>query len=171
MSPRTHYGTLGGRLVRFLTGCGKEKNPLPPMRIEPWIIEHALSCHMVPTLPTFVHQITDTEGLTLSWPAGHLCPTYKESFQVHWDNSISLFLHAATYLEVSLFRWTSRNAFPRETAVYKWYCMQCCFWYYSRVSLPAGIEAKRIIPEAALHTVPFVHGCFMGKCIPTGSTE
>jgi len=29
--------------------------------------------------------------LTLSWPAGHICPTYKESFQVRWDNSIPLF--------------------------------------------------------------------------------
>jgi len=43
-----------------------------------------------------------------------------------WDNSIPLFLHAAIYLEVSVFRWTSQNAFPRETAVYKWYCVQCC---------------------------------------------
>jgi hypothetical protein len=82
-------------------------------------------------------------SLTLSWPAGHMCPTYKESFQVHCDNSIPLFLHAVIYLEVSLFRWTSQNAFSRETAVYKWYCVQ----------------------------VSFVHGCFAGKCILTGSTE
>jgi len=27
--------------------------------------------------------------LTLLWPAGHICPTYKESFQVCWDNSIA----------------------------------------------------------------------------------
>ena len=67
-----------------------------------------------------------TVFLTLSWPAGHMCPTYKEFFQVHWDNSIPLFLHAAIYLEVSLFRWTSQNAFSHETAVYKWYCVQCC---------------------------------------------
>jgi hypothetical protein len=39
--------------------------------------------------------------LTVSWPAGHISPTYKESFQVCWDNSIPLFLHAAIYLEVS----------------------------------------------------------------------
>ena len=50
----------------------------------------------------------------------HVCSTYKESFQVHWVNSIPHFLHAAIYLEVSLFRWTSQNAFSRETAVYKW---------------------------------------------------
>jgi hypothetical protein len=30
-------------------------------------------------------------------------PTYKESFQVRWDNSIQFFPHAAIYLEVSLF--------------------------------------------------------------------
>ena len=184
--------------------------------------------------------------LTLSWPAGHICPTYKESFQVCWDNGIPLFLHAAIYLEASLFCWTSQNAFShvqmilcamlpcsiahsiictrlfhrkmlsdwfshvqmilcvsrenafwlvfprtndtvcsaamqhctqyhlytavsRENAfwlvfpctnntvcfagkciltgfpMYKWYCVQCC--------------------NAALHTVSFVHGCFMGKCI------
>jgi len=58
------------------------------------------------------HRHTDNY-LTLSWPAGHICRTYKESFQVHWDNSIPLFLHAAIYLEVSLFHWTSHNAFSR----------------------------------------------------------
>jgi hypothetical protein len=74
--------------------------------------------------------------LTLSWPAGHICPTYNESFQVRWVNSIPLFLHAALkYLH----------------SVYKWYCVQC---YY-----------------ATLHTVSFVHRCFAGKCILTGSTE
>ena len=50
----------------------------------------------------------------------------RRAFQVRWDNSIPLFLHAAIYLGVSLFRWTSQNAFSRETAVYKWYCVQCC---------------------------------------------
>jgi len=58
------------------------------------------------------------DELTLSWPAGHIFPTYKESFQVSLDNSSPLFLHVAIYLEVSLFRWTSQNAFSRETAVY-----------------------------------------------------
>jgi len=62
-------------------------------------------------------------NLTLSWPAGHICPTYKESFQVRWHKSIPIFLHAAIYLEVSLFRWTSQNAFSRDTAVCKWYCV------------------------------------------------
>jgi hypothetical protein len=76
--------------------------------------------------------------LTFSWPVGHICPTYKESSQVYWDNSIPLFLHAAIYLEVSLFRWTSQNAFSHKTAMYKWYCVQCCI--------------------AALHTVSSVHG-------------
>ena len=63
---------------------------------------------------------------TRSWPVGHICPNYKESFQVCWDNSIPLFLHAAIYLEVSLFCWTSQNAFSHETAMYKWYCVQSC---------------------------------------------
>jgi hypothetical protein len=51
--------------------------------------------------------------------------TYKESFQVRWDNSIPLFLHAAVYLEVSLLRWIIQNVFPRETALYKRYRVQC----------------------------------------------
>jgi len=80
-----------------------------------------------------------TFTLTLSWPTGHICSTYKESFQVRWDNNIPVFLHAAFYLEVSLFCSTSQNAFSRKTA--------------------------------ALHTVSFVHCCFAGKCILTGSME
>jgi len=64
-----------------------------------------------------------------SWPAGHICPTYKESFQVRWDNSIPLFLHAAIYHEVSLFRWTSQNAFSRETAAV-W--RENAFWLVQR---------------------------------------
>jgi len=71
------------------------------------------------------------QELTLSWPAGHIRPTYKESFQVRWDNSIPLFLRAAIYLEVSLFRWTSQNAVFHETAAYKWYCVQCCMQHCS----------------------------------------
>ena len=90
--------------------------------------------------------------LTLLWPAGHIHPTYKESFQVRWDNSVPLFLHAAIYLEVSLFRWTSQNAFSRETAVYKWYCVQCCY--------------------AALHGIELLqgrwqHGEKVGYCYPS----
>jgi hypothetical protein len=37
-------------------------------------------------------------ALTLSWPEGHIFPTYEESFQVRWDNSIPFFLPAAIYL-------------------------------------------------------------------------
>jgi hypothetical protein len=66
--------------------------------------------------------------LTLSWPAGHICPIYNESFLVRWDNSIPLFLHAAIYLEVSLFRWTSQNAFFSETAVSR----ENAFWLVYR---------------------------------------
>ena len=54
----------------------------------------------------------------------------KESFQDHWDKSIPLFLHAAIYLEVSLFRWTSQNAFSSETAVCKSFAMQNCTRYH-----------------------------------------
>ena len=74
-------------------------------------------------------------SLTLSWSAGHICPTYKESFQVRWDKNIPLSVHAAIYLEVPLFRWTSQNAFSRETTLYKWYCVQCCIAALHTVSL------------------------------------
>jgi hypothetical protein len=32
-------------------------------------------------------------------------------------------------------------------------------------------KQKCVMLHAALHTVSFVHGCFAGKCILTGSTE
>jgi len=79
------------------------------------------------------------DTLTLSWPAGHIHPTYKESFQVRWDNSIPLFLHAAIYLEVSLFRWTSQNAFSHKTAMYKWYCVQCCMQHCTQYHLYTAV--------------------------------
>jgi hypothetical protein len=39
------------------------------------------------TASVFLSHVT----LTLLWPVGHICPTYRESFQVCWDNSIPLF--------------------------------------------------------------------------------
>ena len=63
-----------------------------------------------------------TSGTYMSHPAGPICHTCKKSLQVRWDNNIPLFLHAAIYLEVSLFRWTSQNAFSHETAVYNVLC-------------------------------------------------
>ena len=120
--------------------CGVEVYDFPSMNI-----------HRNVSLLVCVYDSVISHTLTLSWPAVHTCPTDKESFQVCWDNSIPLFLHAAVYLVVSVFHWTSQNAFSRERAVYEWYCVQCCI--------------------AALHTVSFLHCCFAGKCILTGSTE
>ena len=105
-----------------------------------------LTCLTWEALP--VAYATTSMALGIIWPHK---PRHYAKVGIHWDNSIPLFLHDAIYLEVSLFRWTSRNALSRETAVYKWYCVQCCY--------------------AALHTVSFVHGCFAGKCILTGSAE
>jgi hypothetical protein len=48
------------------------------------------------------------------------------SLQVRWDTSNSFLLHATIYLELSLLRETSENAFSRETTVYRRYCVQCC---------------------------------------------
>jgi hypothetical protein len=95
-----------------------------------------------------VPNLTDWDSyLTLSWPAGHICPTCKESFQVRLDNSIPLFLHAAIYLEVSLFRWTSQNAFSRE---------QPC--------------TNDTVCSVAMQHCTLYH-LYSGKCILTGSTE
>jgi hypothetical protein len=46
--------------------------------------------------------------------------------QVYWDTSIPFRLNAAIYLELSLLHETNQNAFSRETAVYKCYCVQNC---------------------------------------------
>jgi hypothetical protein len=103
-------------------------------------------------------------GLSLSWPAGHICPTYKESFQVRWDNGIALSLHAAMYLEVYLFRWTSQNAFSRETAVlYKWCCVQCCVAEKRYFKVDGSKEKKwdAVIP-ADLKRL-FVSGTYMSR--------
>jgi len=73
----------------------------------------------------------------------YICPTYKESFQVRWDNSIPLFLGAAICLEVSLFCWTSQNAFSRKTAVlYKWYCVQRCMLHCTQYHLYSTARKK-----------------------------
>ena len=73
-----------------------------------------------------------------SWPAGHKCPSYKGSFQVRWDKSIPLFLHAAIYLKYLYSIEPVRMHFPVKqpctndtvcnavSAVHKWYCVQCC---------------------------------------------
>jgi hypothetical protein len=94
--------------------------------------------HLFSMLPSTLKCIYSLEPVRMHFPAkqprtnGTVCNAamqtiYKESFQVRWDNSTPIFLHAAIYLEVSLFRWTSQNAFSREAAVYKWYCVQCCY--------------------------------------------
>jgi hypothetical protein len=44
------------------------------------------------------------------------CMSHLQLLQVRWDTSIPLLLHAAIYLEVSLLRGTSQNAFSRETS-------------------------------------------------------
>jgi hypothetical protein len=64
-----------------------------------------------------------------------------------WDNSIPLFLHAAIHLKVSLFHWTSQNAFSHVQMIL------CAMLH------------------AALHTGSFAQGCFAGKWILTGSME
>jgi len=123
VSNTTCYSNLTFLLIVFIYICSLE------WFIFPWFIEfmYLMNCFIF-LLVSSLLLTGHLPILTLSWPAGHtrICPSYKESFQVRWDNSIPIFLRAAIYLEVSLFRWTSQNAFFRETAEYKWYCVQCC---------------------------------------------
>jgi len=76
--------------------------------------------------------------VNLLWPAGHICPTYKESFQVRWDNSIPFFspcCHLPWSISIPLNQ--SECIFPRNSCVQMILCAML---------------------HAALHTVSFVHG-------------
>ena len=96
--------------------------------------------------------------LSLSWPAGHICHTYKESFQVRWDNSIPLFLHAAIYLEVSLFRWTRQNAFSYETA----HSIICTVWLFREKMHSYWFNGMEILQGR------WQHGEKVRYCYPSG---
>jgi len=75
--------------------------------------------------------------LTLSWPAGHICPTYKESFQVRWDNSIPLFSMMPSTLKYLSFVEPVRMHFPAKQPCTKDIALQHCTQYhlYTAVSL------------------------------------
>jgi len=112
-----------------------------------------MQCTVQAAIGLAVSEIRDNkfkQYLTLSWPAGHnvYVPLTKSLFKSA-GKTVSHFFSVlpSIYLEVSLFRWTSQNAFFRETAVYKWYCLQWC-----------------------LQHCTLYHLC-TGKCILTGSTE
>jgi hypothetical protein len=99
-------------------------------------------------------------GLILSWPARDVFPLTK-SFQVPCGNSFPLFLRAAIYLEVSLFRWTSQNAFSRETAVYIWCSIICTRLFRGKMHSDwfNGIEILQ---------GRWQHGEKVGYCNPSG---
>ena len=68
--------------------------------------------------PDFFFRRNVRAHLTLSWPAGHIFPTYKESFQVRWDNSIPLFspcCHLPWSISIPLNQ--SECIFPRNSRV------------------------------------------------------
>jgi hypothetical protein len=94
-----------------------------------------------------------------------ICPTYKGSFQDCWDNIIPLFLHAAIYLEVSLFHWTSQNAFSCETAVYKWYYVQCCI---AALHLEARPRPTALLPPCSNGKT---RGCYCSCWAPDDGHE
>jgi len=81
--------------------------------------------------------------LTFSWPAGHICPTYKE-FLKSAGITVSHFF--------SMLPSTSKYLYSVEPVrmhfpVYKWYCVQCCMQHCTQYHL------------------------YTGKSILTGSTE
>jgi hypothetical protein len=80
--------------------------------------------HFFSMLPSTLKYLYSVEPVRMHFPAKQPC---TNDTACNAANSIPLFLHAAIYLEVSLFRWTSQNAFSRETAVYELYCVQCCY--------------------------------------------
>jgi len=100
------------------------------------------------------------------WPSGHIYPTYKESFQVRWDNSIPLFLHAAIYLEVSLFHWNSQDAFSRETAVYSIICTRLHSTICTR--LFRGKMHSDWFNGIEILQGRWQHGDKVGYCYPSG---
>ena len=111
-----------------------------------------------------------TDMLTLSWPAGHIFPTYKRVFFKSAGIMVSHFFSMLPFTLKYLYSVEPvRMHFPVKrpctngpvcnaacdiahsiicTVLYRWYCVQCSI--------------------AALHTVSFVQGCFAGKCILTG---
>jgi hypothetical protein len=70
--------------------------------------------------------------LTLSWPAGHIGPTYKESFQVHWENSnlfFSMLPPTSKYLysvEPVRMHFPAKHQCTNDTAS-GWFLIHC--WY------------------------------------------
>jgi hypothetical protein len=83
--------------------------------------------HFLSMLQSTLKYLYSVEPVRMHFPAKQPCTNdvpLTKIFQVLWDSSIPLSLHAVIYLEVSLFRWTSQNAFSHETTVYKWYCVQ-----------------------------------------------
>jgi hypothetical protein len=56
---------------------------IPPWGAEWELHEGGLSAYYCKT--QYLIYLKNNKGLTLSWPAGHVCPTYKESFQDRWD--------------------------------------------------------------------------------------
>jgi hypothetical protein len=63
------------------------------------VLAQVYHCNVVQAVLSYVKY-----GFNPLVTSGMYMSTYKESFQVRWDNSIPLFLHAAIYLDVSLFR-------------------------------------------------------------------
>jgi hypothetical protein len=53
---------------------------------------------------------------------------------------------------------------------YTWKVVWTCSWWTLSGTYCVQMILCAML-HAALHTVSFVHGCFAGKCILTGSTE
>ena len=113
-----------------------------------------------------------TCNFTLSWPGGHICPTYKESFQVRWDNSIPLFLHAAILpWSISIPLNQSECIFPRNSRVQMIQCaMLLCSIAHSIICtrLFRGKMHSDWPTEERYFKVRWQHGEKVGYCYPSG---
>jgi len=102
--------------------------------------------------------------LTPSWPAGDMYVPFTNSVCKSAGLPIPLLLHAAIYLELSLLRETSENAFSRETTEFKWYWVQCCmgglllwctlsqFWvFFSEMSVVSAFILSALLFTMHLH--------------------
>ena len=126
--------------------------------------------------------------LTLSWPAGHISPTYKECFQVCWGIRIPLFLpccHLPWSISITLNQ--SECIFPRNSRVQMILCvmlraalhtvslqrrtsMTKVYWNFSYLSHKNWEEIVmeddvNISFNKFLNTyLRIFHSCFINKC-------
>ena len=116
--------------------------------------------------------IGNCKCLILSWPAGHICPTYKESFQVRWGNSVPLFPCCHLPWSISIPLNQSECIFPRNS------CVQMILCAMLHSSIAHNIICTVQLFRGKMHSDWFngieilqgrwQHGEKVGYCYPRG---